>query len=333
MNTMNSSRLSTSRVYVAGHRGLAGSAIMRRLEREGCTSILTRTHAELDLTDQAAAGHFFRQECPEYVFLAAAKVGGILANNTRPGEFIQQNLAIQTNVIQAAHQFGVKRLLFLGSSCIYPRDCPQPIKEEYMLTGPLEPTNRSYAVAKIAGIEMCWALNRQYGTQFIAGMPTNLYGPNDNYDLAGSHVLPALLHKFHEAKLANANEVSVWGTGAVRREFLHSDDMADACVFLMNLPDATYRPLVQSESLAPLVNIGCGQDLTIRELAELIRDVVGFKGRLAFDTSKPDGTPRKLLDVSRMMMLGWQSRISLREGLAEVYREYSAKHCETASFE
>jgi GDP-L-fucose synthase len=321
MNITNNSRLVGSRVYVAGHLGLAGSAIMRRLEREGCASIVTRTHAALDLTDQAAVVRFFTEERPEYVFLAAAKVGGILANNTRPAEFIHDNLAIQTNVIQAAHHFGVKRLLFLGSSCIYPRDCPQPIREDYMLSGPLEQTNRSYAVAKIAGVESCWAYNRQYGTQYIAAMPTNLYGPNDNYDLAGSHVLPALLRKMHEAKVTGANEVSVWGTGTVRREFLHSDDMADACVFLMNLPDAVYGPIVGSELLAPLLNVGCGEDLTVRELAELIRDVVGFKGRLVFDTSKPDGTPRKLLDVSRMKQLGWEASISLRAGLTAVYAQ------------
>ena len=326
MNTMNNSRLGGSRVYVAGHRGLAGSAILRRLEREGCSSILTRTHAELDLTDQGAAVRFFADERPDYVFLAAAKVGGILANNTRPAEFIHDNLAIQTNVIQAAYDAGVQRLLFLGSSCIYPRDCPQPIREEYMLTGPLEPTNRSYAVAKIAGIEMCWAFNRQYGTQYIAAMPTNLYGPNDNYDLAGSHVLPALLRKMHEAKLAGAAEVAVWGTGTVRREFLHADDMADACVFLMNLPSAARGLIAGSESQAPLLNIGCGEDLTVRELAELIRDVVGFQGRLIFDPSKPDGTPRKLLDVSRMKELGWQATIPLREGLAAVYRQYVSLH-------
>jgi GDP-L-fucose synthase len=284
---------------------------------------VTRTHAELDLTNQAAVVSFFAQEKPEYVFLAAAKVGGILANSTRPAEFIRDNLAIQTNVIQAAYACGVKRLLFLGSSCIYPRDCPQPIREEYLLTGPLEPTNRPYAMAKIAGIEMCWAFNRQYGTQYFAAMPTNLYGPNDNYDLASSHVLPALLRKMHEAKVSDAKEVSVWGTGSVLREFIHSDDMADACVFLMNLTDEVYGPMARSESQAPLFNVGCGKDLTIRELAELIRDVVGFKGRLTFDASKPDGTPRKLLDVSRMKKLGWQARISLREGIAAVYREYS----------
>jgi GDP-L-fucose synthase len=320
---MNNSRLARAKVYVAGHRGLAGSAIMRRLERERCANIVTRTHTGLDLTNQSAVVSFFAQEKPEFVFLAAAKVGGILANSTRPAEFIRDNLAIQTNVIQAAHEFGVKRLLFLGSSCIYPRDCPQPIREEYLLTGPLEPTNRPYALAKIAGIEMCWAFNRQYGTQYIAAMPTNLYGPNDNYDPASSHVLPALLRKMHEAKVTDAEEVSVWGTGSVLREFLHSDDMADACVFLMNLPDDIYEPIVRSETQAPLFNVGCGEDLAIRELAELIRDVVGFKGRLTFDASKPDGTPRKLLDISRVKELGWQARIPLREGIAAVYAEYS----------
>lgn len=322
MTIMNNSHLAGSKVYVAGHRGLAGSAIMRRLERERCEQIVSRTHAELDLADQAAVIRFFAEEHPEYVFLAAAKVGGIVANNTRPAEFIHDNLAIQTNVIQAAYDFGVKRLLFLGSSCIYPRDCPQPIKEEYMLTGPLEPTNRPYAVAKIAGIEMCWAFNRQYGTQYVAAMPTNLYGPNDNYNLTSSHVLPALLRKMHEAKKSGTAEVPVWGTGSARREFLHSDDMADACVFLMNLPDEVYGPIARSESLAPLLNVGCGEDLTVRELAELIRDVVGFQGRLVFDESKPDGTPRKLLDLSRMKELGWQAEIALREGLESVYREY-----------
>jgi len=318
----NKSQLAGSKVYVAGHRGLAGSAIMRRLGREGSARIVTRTHAELDLTNQPAVHRFFAEERPEYVFLAAAKVGGILANNSRPAEFIYDNLAIQTNVIRAAHDSGVKRLLLLGSSCIYPRDCLQPIREEYMLTGPLEPTNRPYAVAKIAGIEMCWAFNRQYGTRYIAAMPTNLYGPNDNYDLAGSHVLPALLRKMHEAKVREAAEVSVWGTGSVRREFLHADDMADACVFLMNLRDDVYESIACSETQAPLINVGCGEDLTVRELAEMIRDVVGFKGRMAFDTSKPDGTPRKLLDVSRLKELGWQAAIPLRNSLADVYREY-----------
>jgi GDP-L-fucose synthase len=326
MTIANNSRLARSRVYVAGHRGLAGSAIVRRLEREGCAKIAARTHAELDLTDQAAVVRFFEEERPEYVFLAAAKVGGILANATRPAEFIHDNLVIQTNVIQAARDFGVKRLLFLGSSCIYPRDCSQPIREEYMLTGPLEPTNRPYAVAKIAGIEMCWAFNRQYGTQYVAAMPTNLYGPNDSYDLANSHVLPALLRKMHEAKVNDAAEVCVWGTGSVLREFLHSDDMADACVFLMNLPDEIYGPIAGSELQAPLFNVGCGEDLSVRDLAEVIRDVVGFRGKLAFDSSKPDGTPRKLLDVSRLKALGWQASIPLREGIAAVYQDFLAIH-------
>jgi len=322
MTTTNRSLLAGSKVYVAGHRGLVGSAMMRRLEREGVEKIAVRTHAELDLANHDAVLRFFKQERPEYVFLAAAKVGGILANNTRPAEFIDENLSIQLNVIEAARKFNVKRLLFLGSSCIYPRDCPQPIKEEYMLTGPLEMTNRSYAVAKIAGIEMCWASNRQYGTQYVALMPTNLYGPNDNYDLAGSHVLPALLRKMHEAKESGAAEVSVWGTGTVRREFLHSDDMANASIFLMNLPEEIFGPIARSETHAPLLNVGYGEDMTIRELAELLADVVGFKGRLAFDASKPNGTPRKLLDVSRMKTLGWQARISLREGLTDVYKEF-----------
>ncbi len=324
MSITSSSRLAGSRVYVAGHRGLAGSAIRKRLEQERCAPIITRTHAELDLTDQAAVSRFFSEERPDYVFLAAAKVGGILANNTYPAEFIADNLAIQTNVIRAAYKSGVRRLLFLGSSCIYPRDCPQPIREEYMLTGPLESTNRPYAIAKIAGIEMCWAFNRQYKTQYIAAMPTNLYGPHDNYDLSTSHVLPALLRKMHEAKINRAAEVVVWGTGAPRREFLHSKDMADACVFLMNLPDDQFNTVAQSETQAPLLNVGCGADLTIAELAETIRGVVGFNGKLTFDRSKPDGTPRKLLDVTRMSELGWKAGIPLRSGLEGVYQEFLA---------
>jgi len=324
MSTTSSPPLPGARVYVAGHRGLAGSAIMQRLIRDGCQGIITRSHSELDLTDQAAVDRFFEQERPEYVFLAAAKVGGILANNTYPAEFIVDNLAIQTNVIQAAYKYSVKRLLFLGSSCIYPRDCPQPIREEYMLTGPLEPTNRPYAVAKIAGIETCSAFNRQYKTQYIAAMPTNLYGPNDNYDLSTSHVLPALLRKMHEAKINDSAEVVVWGTGAPRREFLHSEDMADACVFLMNLPDDRLNAVTNSEMQAPLFNVGCGEDLKIAKLAETIREIVGFKGKMTFDLSKPDGTPQKLLDVSRMSELGWKARISLRTGLESVYRELLA---------
>jgi GDP-L-fucose synthase len=322
MSTTNNSLLSGAKIYVAGHRGLAGSAIVRRLQREGCESIVTRTRSELDLRDHQAVNAFFDDGRPEYVFLAAAKVGGIMANNTYPADFILENLVIQNNTIDAARRYGVKRLLFLGSSCIYPRDCPQPIREEYMLTGPLEATNRPYAVAKIAGIETCWAMNRQYGTQYISAMPTNLYGPNDNYDLSTSHVLPALLRKMHEAKVSGASEVSIWGTGTVRREFLHSDDMADACVYLMSLPDAEYESIVRSDTRAPLLNVGCGTDVSVRELAELIRDVVGFEGRLVFDHSKPDGTPRKLLDVSRMDHLGWRASISLRDGLDAVYSEY-----------
>lgn len=322
MSTSSNRSLADSKIFVAGHRGMVGSAIVRRLQRGGCKNIVTRTHRELDLTDRASVSRFFEENRPEIVFLAAAKVGGILANNTRPAEFIYENLAIQTNTIQAAHDSGVKRLLFLGSSCIYPRDCPQPIREEFMLTGPLEATNRSYAMAKLAGIEMCWAFNRQYGTAYLAVMPTNLYGPNDNYDLTDSHVLPALLRKMHEAKEARASEVQVWGTGSVRREFLHSDDMADACSFLMDLPEEIFLPIVRSDSKAPLINIGCGEDLTVRELAELVRDIVGFKGELVFNTAKPDGTPRKLLDVSRMENLGWRSKIPLRQGIEAVYREY-----------
>jgi GDP-L-fucose synthase len=328
MNISNNFSFTKSKIYVAGHRGLAGSAIVRRLQRDGCESIVTMTRDELDLRNQAAVDSFFRDVRPDYVFLAAAKVGGILANSSYPADFIQENLAIQQNTIGAARRSGVKRLLFLGSSCIYPRNCPQPIREEYMLTGRLEATNRSYAVAKIAGIETCWALNRQYGTQYISAMPTNLYGPNDSYDLSTSHVLPALLRKMHEAKMSGASKVSVWGTGSVRREFLHSDDMADACIFLMNLPDAEYESIVRSDIQPPLVNVGCGRDVTIRELAELICEVVGFQGQLAFDHSKPDGTPRKLLDVSRMNQLGWGPRISLREGIKAVYADY----CQVADF-
>jgi len=322
MSISNNFSFTKSKIYVAGHLGLAGSAIVRRLQRDECQSIITMTRGQLDLRDQGAVDIFFRDVRPDYVFLAAAKVGGILANNIYPADFIQENLAIQQNTIGAAWRSGVKRLLFLGSSCIYPRNCPQPMREEYMLTGRLEATNRPYAVAKIAGIETCWALNRQYGTQYISAMPTNLYGPNDNYDLSTSHVLPALLRKMHEAKISGAPKVSIWGTGSVRREFLHSDDMADACVHLMNLPDEKYEAIVRSDIQPPLVNVGYGTDVTVRELAELIREVVGFQGQLAFDHSKPDGTPRKLLDVSRMYQLGWGAKISLREGLKTLYADY-----------
>lgn len=310
-----------SKIYVAGHRGLVGSALMRQLQARGYHNLITRTHAELDLTDQAAVRDLFAAEKPEYVLLAAAKVGGIHANNTYPAEFIQQNLAIQTNVIHEAWRNNVNRLLFLGSSCIYPKDCPQPIKEEYLLTGPLEPTNRPYALAKIAGIEMCWAYNRQYGTKYLAVMPTNLYGPNDNYDPQNSHVLPAMIHKMHKAKERGDKEAIIWGTGMPRREFLYSDDMADACLYLMNLPERQVAVFFTQER-PPLVNIGCGKDLMIRELAELIKTEVGFEGQLVFDASKPDGTPRKLLDVNRMTGLGWSATMPLKKGIKQTYTDY-----------
>lgn len=304
---------------------MVGSALVRNLRSKGYANLVTRTHADLDLTNQQQTQDFFTQEKPDYVFLAAAKVGGIHANNTYPAEFIRDNLAIQNNVIHEAYRAKVKRLLFLGSSCIYPRDCPQLIKEEYLLTGPLEPTNRPYALAKIAGIEMCWSYNRQYGTQFLAAMPTNLYGPGDNYDLNTSHVIPALIRKFHEAKQRSDKEVVVWGTGTPRREFLYSDDMAEACVFLMNLSYEQYQPLLaakRNEGLPPLVNIGSGSDLTISELAFLIKKVVGFEGGITFDTSKPDGTMRKLMDSGRLNRLGWQASISLKNGLISAYKNF-----------
>ncbi|WP_461210647.1 GDP-L-fucose synthase [Desulfocurvus sp. DL9XJH121] len=295
-------------IYVAGHRGLVGSAIMRALRRAGYGNILTRTHAECDLTDQRAVREFFAAEKPDYVFLAAARVGGIQANATRPAEFIRDNLLIQTNVIDAAHENGVKKLEFLGSSCIYPKFAPQPIREDSLLTGELEPTNDAYALAKIAGIKMCQAYRRQYGFDAISLMPTNLYGPEDNFDLENSHVLPALLRKFHEAKASGADTVTVWGTGRPRREFLHVDDLAEAAVFLMN----TY----EGENI---VNVGTGEDLTIAELADLVARTVGFAGRVVYDSSKPDGTPQKLLDVSRLSEAGWKASISLERGLADTY--------------
>jgi GDP-L-fucose synthase len=313
-----------SRIYVAGHRGLVGSAILRHLQKGGYVNLIVRTHAELDLADQQAVRKFFESERPEYVFLAAAKVGGILANDTYPAEFIQENLAIQTHVIDEARRTGVKRLLFLGSSCIYPRDCPQPIKEEYLLTGPLESTNRAYAIAKIAGIEMCWSYNRQYGTQYLAVMPTNLYGPGDNYDLKTSHVLPALIRKMHESKERGDAEVVVWGTGRPRREFLYSDDMAAACVMLMELPDERFQKAIGD--WPPLLNVGCGEDLTIRELGQTVAKIVGYQGSLKFDTSKPDGTPRKLLDVTKISALGWRPGVSLEAGINLAYSDFLARH-------
>jgi GDP-L-fucose synthase len=313
----------TSRVYVAGHRGLVGSALFRRLRAAGHSNVLVRSHQELDLTEQRSVKEFFLKEQPQYVFLAAAKVGGILANATYPADFICQNLLIQTNVIQEAHRAGVERLLFLGSSCIYPKHAPQPIKEEYLLTGPLEETNRPYALAKISGIEMCWSYNRQYGTQFLSAMPTNLFGPGDNYDLHSSHVIPALVRKMHEAKINGATEVRIWGSGTPRREFLSSDEAADACVFLMNLPNDCLKQIITRDETRPIVNIGCGRDITVLELAELIAKVVGFRGRLTFDLTKPDGAPRKLLDISKLAALGWKSQTSLRESLDETYRSFS----------
>jgi GDP-L-fucose synthase len=303
-----------SRIFVAGHRGLVGSAIHRELDRLGYHNILTRTHQQLDLCDEVAVDAFFTREKPDFVFLAAAKVGGILANNTHPADFIRDNLILQTNVIESSRIAHVRRLLFLGSSCIYPRLAPQPIKEDSLLTGPLEPTNRPYAIAKIAGIEMCWSYNRQYGTRYLAAMPTNLYGPGDNYDLANSHVLPALIRKTAEAQAAGVRQVIVWGTGNPRRELLYSPDLAQACVFLMNLDDDAFGSLLKTDE-APLINIGTGEDVTIRELAETVARVLNFDGRLIFDHSKPDGTPQKLMDVARIHSLGWRHTTSLEDGI------------------
>jgi GDP-L-fucose synthase len=313
-----------SKIYVAGHRGLAGSALVRRLRAKGYRNLLTRTHAELDLTDSAAVRKFFRQETPEVVFLAAARVGGIHANNTYPAEFVFQNLAIQTNVIDEAYRAGVRQLVFLGSACIYPRECLQPIKEDYLLTGPLEPTNRPYAIAKIAGVEMCWSYNRQYGTRYLCAMPNNMYGPGDNYDLQTSHVMAALIRKFHEAKIRGERSVVVWGSGTPRREFVYSDDMADACIFMASLAEEQSKHVLD-DTQPPIVNIGWGKDLSIRELAERIRKVVGVAAEIVHDRSKPDGTPRKLLDVQKLNALGWRPRIALDEGLALAYADFLAK--------
>lgn len=314
----------SARIYVAGHTGLAGSAIVRALRAAGYENLILRRHADLELTDSRAVAQFFERERPEFVFLAAAKVGGILANDRYPADFIVENLAIELNVIREAAAAGVRRLLLLGSSCIYPRDCPQPIREEYLLTGPLEPTNRAYAIAKIAGIELCWSYNRQHGTKFLAAMPTNLYGPGDNYHPEHSHVLAALIRKTHEAKTRGEATVTIWGSGRPRREFLHADDMAEACVFLMRLPEETFVRLVAPRT-APLINVGAGKDIPIAELAALIAGVVGYEGGFTYDPSKPDGTPRKLLDVSRLAALGWRPRIGLREGIAAAYRDFLAR--------
>ena len=316
--------LKTSRIYVAGHSGLAGSAILRCLRAQGYSNLVLRTHPELDLTEQAAVRNFFEKERPQYVFLAAGKVGGIHANSAFPADFAYINLAIQANVVHSAWRSGVKRLLFLGSSCIYPRDCPQPMKEEYLLTGPLEPTNRPYAVAKIAGIEQCWSYNRQYGTSYLAAQPTNLYGLGDSYDLYNSHVLPALIRKIHEAKASRAPEVVVWGTGRPLREFLFSDDMADASAFLLNLPDEKFSQLVRP-AVCPLINMGYGEELSIAELAKVASEVVGYTGEVRFDTAKPDGTPRKILDSSRLLALGWRPKVRLKEGIARAYADFQRR--------
>jgi GDP-L-fucose synthase len=304
----------TSKIYIAGHNGLVGSAIKRNLEKQGFENLICKNREELDLMDEQAVQDFFEKEQPEYVFLAAAKVGGIVANRDYPADFIYQNLKIQNNIIYQAYKNKVKKLLFLGSSCIYPRECPQPIKEEYLLTGELEKTNEAYAIAKIAGIKMCQSFNKQHGTKFISVMPTNLYGPNDNFDLKTSHVLPALIRKFHEAKVENKKEVEMWGTGKAKREFLHVDDLAEACVFLMN-----------NYSDDEIINIGTGEDLSIKDLAGIVKRVVGYQGKIAYDTSKPDGTPRKLLDVSKIHNLGWEHKIDLEKGIEETcewYKDY-----------
>lgn len=311
----------SDKIYVAGHRGLVGSAIVRALTNDGFDNIVTRTHKALDLTDNMSVQLFFEQEKPDYVFLAAAKVGGILANNNYPAEFIHENLVIQAHVIHECYRTHVKRLLFLGSSCIYPKECPQPMKEEYLLTGLLEPTNRPYALAKIAGIEMCWSYNRQYGTKYLAAMPTNLYGPGDNYDLEKSHVLPALIRKMHEAKQAGASQATIWGSGKPRREFLFNEDLGEACVFVMSLPGEVFDTYI-SEEVAPLINIGKGDDLSIAALAELIAEVVGFEGELVYDASKPDGTMLKMMDTTRINRLGWKPSTELRDGIGRAYKAW-----------
>jgi GDP-L-fucose synthase len=322
---MNKAIQKDAKIFVAGHLGLAGSAITRKLRSLGYANLVLRTRVQLDLQDASAVRDFFKEERPEFVFLAAAKVGGILANRDFPAEFIAQNLRIQSNVIESAHHTGVKRLLFLGSSCIYPKLAPQPISEDQLLAGPLEFTNRSYAVAKIAGIEMCWAFNRQYGTGYLAAMPTNLYGPGDNYDLAASHVLPALIRKVDEAKRKGELTVTVWGTGKPLREFLFSDDMADACVFLLNLPEKEFRNLTADSERAPLVNVGSGSELSIGELATKVCEVLDFSGSIVFDTTKPDGTPRKLMDSSRLFSYGWRPKVSLEEGILIAHADFCAR--------
>ncbi len=311
-----------AKIFIAGHRGMVGSAIVRRLQAEGYDNLLLRSRSELDLCNQAAVESFFSKEKPEYVFLAAAKVGGIIANSSYPADFIYENLLIQTNIIHQSYKNSVKRLLFLGSTCIYPKLAPQPMKEEQLMTGSLEPTNDAYAIAKIAGIYQCRSYNRQYATRYLAAMPNNLYGPNDNFDLEKSHVLPALIRKFHEAKQSCAKDVTIWGTGAPFREFLHVDDLAEACLFLMNLNETAYQRLLDDETAPALINVGSGEEVTIRELALLVKEAVGFEGEITFDTTKPDGTPRKLADTSRIHRLGWNHHIELRQGIAAAYQWY-----------
>jgi len=318
-----------AKILVAGHRGMVGSALVRRLQTEGYTNLLLRTRAELDLRNQAAVEVFFREEQPEYVFLAAATVGGIMANSSYKAEFIYDNLMIQTNIIHNSWLNNVKRLLFLGSTCIYPKNAPQPIKEEHLLTSPLEPSNDAYAIAKIAGIYQCRSYNQQYGTKYLAAMPNNLYGTNDNFDLEKSHVLPALIRKFHEAKVAGNPTVTVWGSGSPLREFLHVDDLAAACLFLLNLEDAGYDGILNDVAAPALINVGSGEEVTIRDLALLIKRIVGFEGELVFDASKPDGTPRKLADVARLQTLGWKSNIKLLNGIATTYDWYLEHSCGT----
>lgn len=315
-----------AKIYIAGHTGLVGGAITNELKRQGFTNLVTADYPDLDLVDQSQAKSFFETHKPEYVFLAAAKVGGIVANNTYPAQFYYENVMIQNNVIHNSYVTGVKRLLFLGSSCIYPKLAPQPMSEEHLLSGYLEPTNRSYALAKIGGIEQCWSYNRQYGTRFIAAMPTNLYGPGDNYDLQNSHVLPAMIRKMHEAKTQGLPSVDLWGTGSPYREFLFNQDLAAACVYLLNLDEQAYSTFVGHDDVAPLVNVGSGSDLTIKELAETVASIIGFDGDLVWDTTKPDGTPRKLMDSNRIFSLGWQPKVKLQEGIKRAYEDFLSRN-------
>lgn len=316
-----------AKIYIAGHTGLVGGAITRGLKNAGYTNVIGRTLDELDLINQAQTQAFFEQERPDYVFQAAAKVGGILANNTYPAQFYYENMMIQCNIIHAAYLTGVKRLLFLGSSCIYPKMCPQPMKEEHLLCDYLEPTNRAYALAKIGGIEQCWGYNRQYGTRFIAAMPTNLYGPGDTYHLENSHVLPAMIRKMHEAKQAGHADVTLWGTGSAFREFLYNEDLAEAVIYLMNLDEEAYSQIVDLENQPPLINIGSGRELTIRQLAETVARVLDFQGKLVWDTSKPDGMPKKLLDASKLFDMGWKPKVTLEQGIKLAYTDFLKRYC------